>query len=48
MSSMRYHGAGPNGGIIIGGVHIHHMVFGIGRRDGDEGGALARATAAVH
>jgi hypothetical protein len=22
-------GAGPNGGIIIGGVHIHHFVFGI-------------------
>jgi hypothetical protein len=22
-------GAGPNGGIIVGGVHIHHFVFGI-------------------
>jgi hypothetical protein len=22
-------GAGPNGGIIIGGVHIHHFVFGM-------------------
>jgi hypothetical protein len=22
-------GAGPNGGIIIGGVHIHHFVFGL-------------------
>jgi hypothetical protein len=26
---LHYHGAGANGGIIIGGVHIHHMVFGI-------------------
>src|SRR5947209_16912339 len=22
-------GAGPNGGIIVGGVHIHHFVFGM-------------------
>jgi hypothetical protein len=26
---LHYHGAGPNGGIIIKGVHIHHLVFGI-------------------
>ena len=26
---LHYRGAGPNGGIIIGGVHVHHMVFGI-------------------
>jgi hypothetical protein len=26
---LHYHGAGPNGGIVIGGVHIHHLVFGI-------------------
>ena len=26
---LHYRGAGPNGGIVIGGVHIHHMVFGI-------------------
>lgn len=23
-------GAGPNGGIIVDGVHVHHLVFGIG------------------
>ena len=22
-------GAGPNGGIVVGGVHVHHLVFGI-------------------
>lgn len=27
---LHYHGAGANGGIIIRGVHIHHLVFGIG------------------
>ena len=26
---LHYHGAGANGGIIVGGVHIHHLVFGI-------------------
>jgi hypothetical protein len=26
---LHYHGAGPNGGIIIDGVHIHHLVIGI-------------------
>lgn len=26
---LHHRGAGPNGGIIIGGVHIHHFVFGI-------------------
>ena len=26
---LHYHGAGPNGGIVIDGVHVHHMVFGI-------------------
>ncbi len=26
---LHYHGAGPNGGIIVNGVHIHHEVFGI-------------------
>jgi hypothetical protein len=26
---LHYRGAGPNGGIVIGGVHIHHLVFGI-------------------
>lgn len=26
---LRYRGAGPNGGIVISGVHIHHLVFGI-------------------
>ncbi|HZS30038.1 MAG TPA: hypothetical protein VFA37_02145 [Gaiellaceae bacterium] len=26
---LHYHGAGANGGIIIRGVHIHHLVFGI-------------------
>jgi hypothetical protein len=26
---LHYKGAGKNGGIIIDGVHIHHMVFGI-------------------
>jgi hypothetical protein len=26
---LHYRGAGPNGGIVIGGVHIHHLVIGI-------------------
>jgi hypothetical protein len=26
---LHYHGAGPNGGVIIDGVHVHHLVFGI-------------------
>jgi hypothetical protein len=26
---LHYRGAGPNGGIVIGGVHIHHLVLGI-------------------
>jgi hypothetical protein len=26
---LHYHGAGANGGIIVSGVHIHHLVFGI-------------------
>jgi hypothetical protein len=26
---LHYHGAGANGGIIVDGVHIHHLVFGI-------------------
>jgi hypothetical protein len=26
---LHYRGAGPNGGILIDGVHIHHLVFGI-------------------
>jgi hypothetical protein len=26
---LHYKGAGTNGGIVVGGVHIHHMVFGI-------------------
>ena len=26
---LHYHGAGANGGIIVRGVHIHHLVFGI-------------------
>jgi hypothetical protein len=26
---LHYRGAGPNGGIVIGGVHIHHLVFGV-------------------
>ena len=26
---LRYRGAGPNGGIVVSGVHIHHLVFGI-------------------
>ena len=26
---LHYHGAGPNGGIVVRGVHIHHLVFGI-------------------
>ncbi len=26
---LHYRGAGPNGGIVIDGVHIHHLVFGI-------------------
>ena len=26
---LHYRGAGTNGGIVVGGVHIHHMVFGI-------------------
>jgi hypothetical protein len=26
---LHYQGAGPNGGIIIHGVHVHHFVFGI-------------------
>jgi uncharacterized membrane protein len=26
---LHYRGAGPGGGIVIRGVHIHHMVFGI-------------------
>lgn len=26
---LHYRGAGPNGGIVIGGVHVHHLVFGI-------------------
>jgi hypothetical protein len=26
---LRYRGAGPNGGIVVSGVHVHHLVFGI-------------------
>jgi hypothetical protein len=26
---LHYHGAGANGGIIVGGVHVHHEAFGI-------------------
>ena len=26
---LHYRGAGPNGGIVVGGTHIHHLVFGI-------------------
>lgn len=26
---LHYRGAGPNGGIVVDGVHIHHLVFGI-------------------
>ncbi|HEX2015079.1 MAG TPA: hypothetical protein VGN69_00155 [Solirubrobacteraceae bacterium] len=26
---LHYRGAGANGGIVIGGVHVHHMAFGI-------------------
>jgi hypothetical protein len=26
---LHYRGAGANGGIIVSGVHIHHLVFGI-------------------
>jgi hypothetical protein len=26
---LHYRGAGPNGGILIRGVHVHHLVFGI-------------------
>jgi hypothetical protein len=26
---LHYRGAGANGGIVVGGVHIHHLVFGI-------------------
>jgi len=26
---LHYGGAGANGGIVIGGVHVHHMAFGI-------------------
>jgi hypothetical protein len=26
---LHYKGAGPNGGIIVGGIHIHHFVFGM-------------------
>jgi hypothetical protein len=26
---LHYKGAGANGGIVIGGVHIHHLVFGV-------------------
>jgi hypothetical protein len=26
---LHYRGAGPNGGIVVGGVHVHHLVFGI-------------------
>jgi hypothetical protein len=26
---LHYRGAGPNGGIVVSGVHIHHLVFGI-------------------
>jgi hypothetical protein len=26
---LHYEGAGPNGGIVIRGVHVHHLVFGI-------------------
>lgn len=28
-TALHYRGAGPNGGIVVGGVHIHHLVFGI-------------------
>jgi hypothetical protein len=28
-TALHYRGAGPNGGIVILGVHIHHLVFGI-------------------
>jgi hypothetical protein len=26
---LHYRGAGPNGGVVVDGVHIHHLVFGI-------------------
>jgi hypothetical protein len=26
---LHYRGAGPNGGIVVRGVHIHHLVFGV-------------------
>ena len=26
---LHYRGAGPNGGIVVRGVHVHHLVFGI-------------------
>lgn len=26
---LHYRGAGANGGVVVGGVHIHHLVFGI-------------------
>jgi hypothetical protein len=26
---LHYRGAGPNGGVVVRGVHIHHLVFGI-------------------
>ena len=26
---LHYRGAGPNGGIVVDGVHIHHLVFGV-------------------
>jgi hypothetical protein len=28
-TALHYRGAGPNGGIVIDGVHVHHLVFGI-------------------
>ena len=28
-TALHYQGAGPNGGVVIGGVHVHHLVFGI-------------------
>jgi hypothetical protein len=28
-TALRYRGAGPNGGVVVGGVHVHHLVFGI-------------------
>lgn len=27
-TTLRYRGAGPNGGIVVNGVHIHHLVVG--------------------